>query len=403
MENKRDVTKKDVTTYGFSVNKFVLSVLGQWPYQTKIQKLIIRIIGNTIMSLANLTSLIALYDVRNDFDAVIERVPMFMTGVFYFINFFTLVSQSTKLKTLLDDIKNSFRAIKRNSEEEEQILIQSAKEGNLVLFCYIFLMASFTVLYCLATLTPVALDLIMPLNESRTTNFIYDVNYVFLEKEDHYYFIFCHSTIAGVYCIGTVMSFDMMLYLFAKHVNAMFRVLRHRLKNLVERSDINQNFAKEDYKSMEKGTISCIKLYNDIIVFTNNVESCFATCLTFTMGVSAVIMCFQGVMIVVRIDQPDQVIMFATYFMSQAIHLFFDCFSGEMLVTASGSVSNYIYNTNWYVMPQKQKKLLLMMMLRSINDCHVTIGKFLILNNETYSKLMKTVFSYLSVLMSVRE
>ena len=41
---------------------------------------------------------IALYDTSDDFDAIIERVPMCMTGVFYFINFLTLVSQTSKVR-----------------------------------------------------------------------------------------------------------------------------------------------------------------------------------------------------------------------------------------------------------------------------------------------------------------
>ncbi|XP_033217912.1 uncharacterized protein LOC117173445 [Belonocnema kinseyi] len=130
---------------------------------------------------------------------------------------------------------------------------------------------------------------------------MYDVNSVFIDKDECYYTIFIHLAIARVYCIGTVMPFDMMLYLFEKHANTMFLVLR----------------------------------------FTYNVESCFATCLTFTMRVSLVVMCFQGAMI------------------------------GFELVR----------NTS------KHQKLLLIMMLRNINDCHETIGKFLILNNVTYSKV----------------
>ncbi|XP_033217397.1 uncharacterized protein LOC117173114 isoform X2 [Belonocnema kinseyi] len=344
MVYKEHVTEKHPTAYGFAVNKFVLSLLGQWPYQTKMQKLIIRTIGNSVMTVANLTS----------------------------------------MKALLDDIKDSFKTIRENSYEEEQILIKSAKEGSVILFFYIFLMASSTFVYCLATLAPTVLDFFIPLNETRVKNYIYDVNYVFLEKEEHYYFIFWHSTFAGVYCIGTIMSFDMMLYLFVKHVNAMFLVLRHRLKNIVASSNNNHCYSKEEYEKIEKETTSCIKLYNDTITFTNNVESCFATCLTFTMGVSAVIMCFQGVMIVVRIDHPDMVTMYVINFSSQAIHLFFDCFSGQLLLDGSGSVSYYIYCSNWCILPQKQQRLLLLMMLRSIHDCHVTIGKFVILTDEDH-------------------
>lgn len=46
----------DITTVGFSVNKFVLSAIGQWPYQSKWQRSLLRILGNGIMILANFSS-----------------------------------------------------------------------------------------------------------------------------------------------------------------------------------------------------------------------------------------------------------------------------------------------------------------------------------------------------------
>ncbi|XP_033217056.1 odorant receptor 85b-like isoform X2 [Belonocnema kinseyi] len=409
--------KADETAVGFSVNEFVLSAIGQWPYQSKWKRSILRTFGNGIMIIANLSSKIiishstkmlilqfaALYDVRNDFDAVIERIPMCMTGVFYFINFCTLVTKTTNMGALLDKVKENFKVIKKSSVEEEQILIKAAEEGRSVVFFYSFLLGISTLFYCLVALVPIGLDLIIPLNETRKRNFVYDANYLIIDKHEHYFLVFIHSTVAGVYCFANVIAFDTMLYSFIKHIYGLFEVLKHRLKNILKINEINQTYTEKDLIKMERKTISCLQLYAEIIEFVNEVESCFATCLTFTMGVSAMILCFQGVMIVERIDEPDFVMRFATNFLGQAIHLFYNCYSGQMLVDRSGRFLNYIYESNWYLMPKNQKKLLCMMLLRSIKVCKVTIGNFFILNNETFANLMKTVFSYLSVLMSARD
>ncbi|XP_033228645.1 uncharacterized protein LOC117180314 [Belonocnema kinseyi] len=93
---------------------------------------------------------------------------------------------------------------------------------------------------------------------------------------------------------------------------------------------------------MTSEIVSSLKLYSGIIVFVNDVESCFATCLTFTMGVSAMILCFQGVMIVARIDELDFFMRFATNFLAQAVRLFYNCYTGQLLMNSSEVVSNYM-------------------------------------------------------------
>ena len=48
------------------------------------------------------------------------------------------------------------------------------------------------------------------------------------------------------------------------------------------------------------------------------------------------------IQIVERLDEPDFVMRFAVNFMAQATHLFFNCFTGQLLMNSSGAVSNYM-------------------------------------------------------------
>ncbi|XP_067209660.1 uncharacterized protein [Linepithema humile] len=59
------------------------------------------------------------------------------------------------------------------------------------------------------------------------------------------------------------------------------------------------------------------------------------------------------------------------------------------------------YNTEWYNMPISTRKLLLMIMMRSIKPMVVTASKFMILSYITFNTMMRTSMSYFMLLRSV--
>ncbi|XP_051170461.1 odorant receptor coreceptor-like [Leptopilina boulardi] len=97
----------------------------------------------------------------------------------------------------------------------------------------------------------------------------------------------------------------------------------------------------------------------------------------------------------------ELMIRYVTYYFGQIIHLLYHCIPGQRLKDHSIIVNEYLYASHWYKMPSRIKKVLLMMMIRSFKESKVSVGKFFTLSLETYSMLLKTIFSYLSVLISM--
>lgn len=63
----------------------------------------------------------------------------------------------------------------------------------------------------------------------------------------------------------------------------------------------------------------------------------------------------------------------------------------------------HIYDINWYLLPADQMKHVGLMLHQAQNPTSVTIGKYAPLNVESYMTLLRSIFSYVMVLVTFFE
>lgn len=74
-------------------------------------------------------------------------------------------------------------------------------------------------------LTPIFLDMIMPLNESRTRTFAVEVEFR-VNKDDYFLPIFCYTTIIIIVGIFITLGIDTMHITCTAHACSLFAVVR---------------------------------------------------------------------------------------------------------------------------------------------------------------------------------
>ncbi|XP_050498807.1 odorant receptor 2a-like [Diabrotica virgifera virgifera] len=77
--------------------------------------------------------------------------------------------------------------------------------------------------------------------------------------------------------------------------------------------------------------------------------------------------------------------------------VFFYSYFGNILQDESDALTNTIYNMNWYDFDEKSKRALLIIMSGMSRPIQMTAGKILVLNLETFKKIMKSTYSLLSI------
>lgn len=75
-------------------------------------------------------------------------------------------------------------------------------------------------------LTPILLDIVMPLNESRPRIFAIEIEFR-MNKDDYFLPIFCYTTVAIVMGVNIVMAVDAMHIACTAHACSLFAAVRY--------------------------------------------------------------------------------------------------------------------------------------------------------------------------------
>ncbi|XP_033218262.1 uncharacterized protein LOC117173730 [Belonocnema kinseyi] len=285
-------------------HKMFLYGMGHWPYQTIKTRRIVRFVSGTALLSYCVPLGVRFYEARNDFDDFLECLPMAVTAILiawcYFLFF---VIKGNHLLELLNQMSNDFDKL-QSLEAEFKILKESTEEGRFAAIAFIVYTIISSIAYCGITLLPIILDIVAPLNESRPLSYISEVDYIFFERNDHYVFSYFHSGIIGCFSVMQIVAADVMLYLFVQHACGMFRVLRYRLKTITNTLDKGGDSWKDSIQENDiyKNAVFCAKMYQNILEFSDSIDSCFSMVLILGIGVTIVLLSFQGTMVMVILE-----------------------------------------------------------------------------------------------------
>ncbi|XP_051169062.1 odorant receptor 13a-like isoform X2 [Leptopilina boulardi] len=340
----------------------------------------------------------ALYVARDNFHKFVICIPMCAMCIFCIVTYIFFIVKTPDIQFLLDKIIEDFKKIEP-FEEEFYILKKSTKEGKNTNLIYMIYMTTSIVLFFAVTLTPQILDIFLPLNETRKKINAVELEYIFFDKNDYYWYCFLQTLISGGFAIVTCNTFDIMLYSFIHHACGMYRVLWYRIENILNIKITTKLISHEE--KIQENIINCILLHNEIIQFVEKIDLCFTECLFITYGILLLLLTFVGAMVVLNINEMEIVTKYLAFAAGQIIHLLYNCVPAQRLKDHSLIVNVYLYSSHWYRMSVTGRKLLLTMMMRSYKESKLSCGKFSTLSMETFSTILKTIFSYLSVLISM--
>ncbi|XP_018348893.1 PREDICTED: odorant receptor 4-like [Trachymyrmex septentrionalis] len=113
------------------------------------------------------------------------------------------------------------------------------------------------------------------------------------------------------------------------------------------------------------------------------------------------IICSLGFIIIISLYVETGVItIIKTIFtyLAVIVEVFILCFAGEYLNFKSKSIANAAYESLWYDLLSKQKKIIIFVIMRSQKQVIITAGRITSLSLETFTNILKASASYVSVL-----
>ncbi|XP_033346326.1 odorant receptor 13a-like [Bombus vosnesenskii] len=192
----------------------------------------------------------------------------------------------------------------------------------------------------------------------------------------------------GLMIIATGVSmFDTFFAGLLLHICCQFEMLMDRLHNI----------GGNEIQSLK----DCVRHHNTIFRFAEIVNNFFNKIMFVQFMVSTVAICFTLYQLTETNDSL-QIIGWTSFMFSALIQTFYFCWFGDaakVKVDTSLDISNMLYHSDWPNLSNNARKMLLIIMARSLTPVEITSAYILPMNLESFKRLMKTTYSAYNMLV----
>ncbi|XP_019698866.2 odorant receptor 63a-like isoform X2 [Harpegnathos saltator] len=262
-------------------------------------------------------------------------------------------------------------------------------------------------LFLSAPLIPIILDIVQPLNESRSRVFAVLIKVRLLDQDKYYVPIFCyHIGVVGLGVISMV-SIDSMYVAFIVHACSLLTIINRQLEEMTPRlNDERDHLAKFDVpneRALYKRYIECLKKHQLALEFINTFNSAYQMISLVLLLLNGATISVVGVRIVYILDQTKDTVRYSFIIVTMLIQLLIVCYCGQKLMDESQEVVHRAYAAEWYRFSPRLKSLLIITVHRGIVPCGLTAGKMIPLSMTTYAAVVRTAASYFMTFLSLKK
>ncbi|XP_066586757.1 odorant receptor 10-like isoform X2 [Prorops nasuta] len=359
------------TTY-YKVQKRFLSICGGWPYELNRISTTSRIMFITIsLVFLIIPEVLSLFKNLQDFDFVMTMLPILCGSVMGLCKGLIIFGYNDEVKKLMDGLQKDWQDL-CYEESELLILKKYAKTGKQV------------------TVT-IAGD--------------------FYVHTDKYFFLVLTMELYGLVCVcHLIVTVDSWYVVLTFHCCGLFMVLSQRLEKLSDwtfkakgHHMMQENMAINEDRIIHLALKKCIQLHLRSVKYGEQINSMFNVSLFVDVTAGIFIASASAVKFVLSTDDPSQRIKYGAIYLTQTGRIFFNTLPGQLIYDHSSQVYIAASQSKWYNLPDKYKKMLIMIMMRSLRPCEFIVAEMITLNIELFSMVTRTCLSYSTIMLSTQK
>ncbi|XP_043273341.1 uncharacterized protein [Venturia canescens] len=372
----------------YRMNKLLMTSIGQWPYQSLKQRQILWVLVHLAIGTVCLVQGLKLLQYWGNIDMMVECMVPMGVQIVACLKSSNCIFNRVKMGQLLELMKKDWAGVE--NEAELSILKNYAHTGFLLGFSYVVCVFGSLAIYLIVPLTPQIFDIILPLNESRPRQFLYEVEYIIIDEEDHYVSIMIHNYVGSIITILVVVSVDAMLLAYVHHICGMFSILGYRLENIIKDTNIDENRARDiGNEKIYMRIAHCVEFHGQVLEYTRLIETSYSTSFLFQMAASMLMISATGLQVVSHLGDYEQVFRHGQFIMGQLFHLFVNSWPSQMLTDHTFRFRESVYFAKWYRFPLRGRHLLRLALLRSLKPCQMTAGNLYVMSMESFGTVRR--------------
>ncbi|XP_067209465.1 odorant receptor 13a-like isoform X2 [Linepithema humile] len=376
----------------------VASLTGMWPFL----KSRIKIFRVTLLTLITLTVLVPqiAYQLRchkSDISCICESMTSYLLSVVILVKIYTFQLNIRAIRSFTQRLFLDWEELK--NPEEYEIMKSYATNSRRFSLIYSVYCLSASPIFMSMSLVPFVLDITSPLNESRPTLPPYP-GYYFVNIREYFFQILWHAIIAWEILIAGIVAHDCMFVMYVEHICSKFAVVGFRFEHLFYKDKEMEIFKINSYDIYRKKIAFIVHKHREALKFAQLLENIFTIPFAIQMLIATIGISITLLQVTQQNSDVVKSIRYVLYIVGQLIHLFFLSFEGQKLIDHSMQMRDRIYNSCWYEASMRSQKLLVLIMLKSLQPTFLSAGTIYIFSLESFTMVLQTSMSYFTVLAS---
>ncbi|XP_063977332.1 odorant receptor 13a-like [Diachasmimorpha longicaudata] len=209
----------------------------------------------------------------------------------------------------------------------------------------------------------------------------------------HIYLLYYYVNFIAAICVALVYAgCDALMFSAALHICGQFEILEASIEMLSD---------GDDYLTQKIKIKSYSKRHNHLIRLGKRMDTLANMIILSELLTNSVLICTSGIVVLanVRTGNVNRVMMsWGARICALYMQFFMYCYVGEKLLSHAEKLRSIVYNCSWYNLSVNIAKDIEFIIMRNNYFCHLTGGKFLIMNYESFTKITKSLFSFFSIL-----
>ncbi|XP_011309690.1 odorant receptor 13a-like isoform X1 [Fopius arisanus] len=377
----------------YKANRILMIIIGIWPESSLSEKIIVRIVMSIILLSMLIPQYVYLFRKCDTLDDMIFGLIAQVSVAIGFTKYYFMVSNMKQIRMAIDQVRQDWRMF--DDSPAIETIHNYAARGSLATKCYIIIFCAAYLIFSVVPLKQVILDALIPLNESRPKIFIFDVDYSIygIDALEYYYPTLIHSCFSSMIVLHMIVTVDTFVLVMVEHCCGLFETIGGILKETeLEKSGVRQ------FKIICRAVV----VHHRAISLAEFIESSFNMMYAFVVLASMVLISSTGLEAIIKMDEVAEMTRFLTFTVGQLFHLLFISLPGQELLDHSTRVSEQVYSCDWSRISADGRKLISIMLMRSMKPLRMTAGRFYLMNIENYGNVLRTSFSYFTVMLSTR-
>ncbi|XP_025995221.1 odorant receptor 13a isoform X2 [Solenopsis invicta] len=383
----------------YYVNKRLLSVIGQWPFQSRLESNMMFAVTSLFIFSLTAFEFWGLAAGITDLNIIMENASPLLVNCMMIIKFINCVITNDKMKVLYEDIEQTWK--KKCTGAEKEILQRYAEKSRSFTIRYAIALYATWLFYSTTPLVITWIYKLLPTNETYTARFLYRMEHV-LDMDKYFNLLMLHGFISVFYIVQVPIALESTFVFCTHHICALLECIRYNIECLQSTDFVLLEPNIKDDKTYHD-LVDCIKSYKHVLKLSDVLASNYAVSFLFLLGNIIICLSFGAAEIIIIDIQLDELIRILAADLAQVAHIYVLSMISQRLIDHSSAFQDVIYSCDWYNMSIRSRRLVMFTIMRTTKPCEIKAGKIFVMSMENFSSILKVSLSYFTMLTSLQE